>query len=181
MAVLMSGKYRAARDAVRATSLDGTNITGQDALSVLEQAAQMHEHWSRLASATRTPVVPKNLESALGRLESLIHLLRKAEDTFGQQNLLGRAHPDVAQWLNRVSDQEEVAATLPRIRELRSNLVSAGFDDIISRFGRELPVEFAAELVFQSWLKAVRDEVVFGIPRIQFHRGSSGPPPEGLH
>ena len=166
LAVLMSGKYRAARDAVRATCLDGTNITGQDALRILEQAAQMHERWSRLAPATRTPVVPRNLESALRRLESLVQMLRKAEDTFAQQNLVGRAHPDVAQWLNRVSDQEEVAATLPRIRELRSNLVSAGFDDIISRFGGELPAEFAAESVFQSWLKAVRDEVVFGDPRV---------------
>ena len=149
-AVLTSGKYRMARDIVRATHLDGTNMTGRDALVVLEQAAQMHDQWSRLASVPRHPVVPKNLESALGRLESLIHLLQKAEDTFGQRGLLGRAYPDVVQWLDRLADQEEVAATLPRIRALRSNLVSAGFDDIIGRFGRELPVKFAAESVFQS-------------------------------
>ena len=165
-AVLTSGKYRSARATVQATRLDGTRMNGLHALAALDEAAMLMDQWSRLALSGGDPVVPTNLDAALEQLETLIGLLRKAEGTFAQQDLLQMNWDPIAQWLDRVADQEEVAATLPRVRKLKSNLANAGFDDVIGRLSGNLPIEFAAESVFQAWLKAVRDDIVFGDSRV---------------
>ena len=165
-AVLTSSKYRAARAAIRATRLDRTKMGGQHALAALDQAVQLMGQWRHLAQPDGEPIVPESLDAALVRINSLMDLLRQAESTFGKQGLLGMPYEEIAQWLDRLANQEEVAATLPRTRELKSNLVNAGFDDVIQRLGDDLPTELAADCILHSWLRAIRNEVVFGDPRI---------------
>ena len=165
-AVLTSGKYRAARDAIRATRLDGTKMGGQHALTALDQAVELMGQWRRLALPQSEPVVPESLDGALSRMSSLMELLGQAERTFGKRGLLGMPYEEIEQWLDRLADQEEVAATLPRTRELKSNLINAGFGDVIQHMGDDLPTELAANCVFHSWLRAIRNEVVFGDPRV---------------
>ena len=169
-AVLTSGKYRVARAAVRATRLDGTKMGGLAALAALDHSARMMDRWAKLSPSGGEPVVPENVAAAQGQLQALIDLLREAERVFAKQGLLERPCDDIAQWLTRLADQEEAAATLPRVRHLKSRLAGAGFDDVISRLGKSLSAEFAAESVFHAWLKAVRDEVVFGDPRVSNFR-----------
>ena len=165
-AVLTSGKYRAARAAIRATRLDGTRLGGQHALAALDEAGQFIDQWRRLALPDSEPVVPESLDAALTRIKSLIEILLQAESTFGKQGLLRMPSDEIAQWLDKLADQEEVAATLPRTRELKSNLENAGFQDIIHRMGEDLPPDLAADCISQSSLRAVRNEVVFGDPRV---------------
>ena len=164
--VLTSGKYRAARAAIRTTRLDGTKLGGEHALAALDQAVQLMDEWRGLAPPDSEPVVPESLDSALVKIHSLMELLRQAERTFGKQGLIQMPYDQIAQWLDRLADQEEVAATLPRTRELKSNLVNAGFDDVIQHIGEDLPTGLAADCVFHSWLRAIRNEVVFGDPRV---------------
>ena len=75
-------------------------------------------------------------------------------------------HLDIEAWLGRLAEQEQVAATLPRIREPKSLLVSAGFGETIARLGRNMPAEYAAAAIEKSWLQTVRDDVVFGDARV---------------
>ena len=164
--VLTSGKYRAARDAVRKAHLAGAKLPGEGALLALEKASELMERWSRLTTGAPMPRVPDRLNAVLGQLESLTELLQKAETIFSRDGLLRMPYSDIEAWLGRLADQEQVAATLPRIRQLRSLLVSAGFEEAISRLGRDIPAEYAATAIQQSWLKTVRDDVVFGDARV---------------
>ena len=85
--VLTSGKYRAARDAVRQIHRAGGKMPGEDALIALEKASEFMERWSRLTTGASVPRVPDQL-AALGQLESLTNLLQKAEIIFSQEGLL---------------------------------------------------------------------------------------------
>ena len=164
--VLTSRKYRAARDAVRETHLAGAKLPGEGALLALEKASELMERWSSLTTGAPMPGVPDQLDAVLGQLESLIELLHRAETIFSREGPLLMPHPDIEAWLGRLAEQEQVAATLPRIRQLRSLLISAGFEEAIARLGRDIPAEYAAAAIQQSWLKTVRDDVVFGDVRV---------------
>ena len=140
--ILTSGKYRAARDAVREIHLAGAKLRGEAALLALEKASEFMESWSRLTTGAPVLHVPDRLDEEFGQLESLTKFLQKAETIFSQEGLLWMSHSDIEVWLGRLAEQEQVAATLLRIRELKSLLVSAGFSEAIARLGRDIPAEY---------------------------------------
>ena len=88
-------------------------------------------------------------------MTSLAGLLGKAEDIFSPGDPLQETGADLQHRLAELASQESVAASLCRIRELKSRLVDAGFGDLLRSVGAGVPPENAAEAIEQSWLKAV--------------------------
>ena len=99
-------------------------------------------------------------------MTSLAGLLGKAEDIFSPGDPLQETGADLQHRLAELASQESVAASLCRIRELKSRLVDAGFGDLLRSVGAGVPPENAAEAIEQSWLKAVWEDVFFGDPRL---------------
>ena len=99
-------------------------------------------------------------------MTSLAGLLGKAEDIFSPGDPLQETGADLQHRLTELASQESVAASLCRIRELKSRLVDAGFGDLLRSVGAGVPPKNAAEAIEQSWLKAVWEDVVFGDPRL---------------
>ena len=132
--------------------------------------------------AADCPRVPNELEAAMAAVTRLGEFLTRVGRIFPPEALLDKTHPDLQEWLNKLSSQEVVAANLSRIRELRNHLVDAGFGDLIQLVGTEVPKEFAAETIRQSWLRAIWNDVVFGDPSLAgFNEGGPQPQTERVH
>ena len=163
-AAVFSSRYKAAVGTLESTLRTPSAISGPEALDALEAAADQMRKWRRLSMATDFPWVPNDLEAAMAAVTSLGEFLTRVGRIFPPEALLDKTHPDLQEWLNKLSSQEVVAANLCRIRELRNRLVDAGFGDLIELVGTEVPKEFAAETIRQSWLMAIWNDVVFGDP-----------------
>ena len=173
MAIVFSAKYRTARRTVESVLRAPSKISGPDALQAVELAAQQAERWSRIRVDGGFPTAPEGLGAALTAVTSLAGLLGKVEDIFSHGDLLQETHADLQHQLDRLASQENVAAGLCRIRELKTRLVDAGFDDLLRSVGAGVPPENAAEAIEQSWLNAVWEDVVFGDPHLAGFTGAA--------
>ena len=161
LAAIFSGRYRAAVRILASTLRDPSRISGADALEVLERVARQQEAWLRMGRTAGSPRVPDGMQAAWAAVNRLGESIRRAEEIFAPEDLLGKNHPDLQNWLDRVSSQQHTAANLTRIRELRGRLENSGFGTLIELVGREVPPESAAETMRLSWLRAVWEAMVF--------------------
>ena len=166
VAAVFSHSYRAAMRTVESVLRTPSKISGPDALQAVKLAAQQVERWSRMSADGGVPRAPEGLGAALAAVTSLAGLLKRADNIFSAGDPLQKTHSDLQDLLARLASQESVAASLFRIRELKSHLVDAGFGDLLRSVGAGVPPENAAEAIEQSWLKAVWEDVVFGDPRL---------------
>ena len=143
-----------------------SKISGPDALQAVELAAQQAERWSRMRVDGGFPRAPEGIGPVLTAVTSLAGLLGKAEGIFSPGDPLQETDAGLQHRLAELASQESVAASLCRIRELKSGLVDAGFGDLLRSVGAGVPPENGAEAIEQSWLKAVWEDVVFGDPRL---------------
>ena len=166
LADVFSIKYRKAKRTVRAVFRPGTEISGGEALRAVEQAAEQMDRWNQLGIAGSFPIVPEGLGIALTAVTSLAELLRKTQVILSTDDLLSKAHADLELWLGKMASQEGVAASLCRVREVKSRLADAGFADLIGLVGNGVPPANAAEAIEHSWLKTVWEDVAFSDPRL---------------
>ena len=130
-------------------------------LDLEDAEADSRQAWDRMSQTTGGPRVPAGLEAAEAAVDLLGESLMKAQQIFSPEDLLGKPHPDLQNWLDRVSSQHHAAATLTRIRDLRSRMANSGCGNLIELVGREVPPESAAEVMRLSWLRALWEAVVF--------------------
>ena len=166
MASMFSANYRAVRRTVESVLRTPSKISGTDALQAVELAAQQAERWSHMRVDGGFPRVPEGLGATLAAATSLAALLSKAEGIFSSRDPLQETDADLQHRLAMLASQETVAASLCRIRDLKSRLVDAGFGDLLRSVGTGVPPENAAEAIEHSWLKGVWEDVVFGDPRL---------------
>ena len=166
MAFVFSANYRTARRTVESALRTPSKISGPDAMQAMELAAEQAERWSRIRVDDGFPRAPEGLGAILSAVTSLAGLLGKVEDIFSPGDPLQETHADLQHWLDRLSSQESVAVSLCRIRELKTRLVDAGFDDLLRSVDTGVPPENAAEAIEHSWLRSVWEDVVFGDPHL---------------
>ena len=172
VASVFSGGYRSARRLVEATLRTPSRLPGADALRAVEQSAAQAGRWRALGVTDGPPRVPEGLGEALASVTSLGDRLHRVESLFSPEDLLGKPYDDLREWLERLASQEAVATALCRVRELRGRLADAGFENVISQVGNQVPPEHAAAAVEQSWLRAVWDDVAFNDPRVAGFTGA---------
>ena len=138
-----SPSYRQARSTVSATLRAPSNLPPQEARQVVQQAIEHVERWGRLGDGSGGPRVPSNLaalEATVGRVSSQMVELNRL---FPSIDLLLETSEIIEATLNRLQSQE-VAARLPRIRELEIKLNDAGFGPVMAATCEGvLPVESA--------------------------------------
>ena len=165
-AAVFSDRYQAAVRTLESTLRPTSGLSGPEALEALEVASAQMRHWRQLGMTTDCPRAPNGLEAAMAAVTCLGEFLTRVGRIFPPEGLLDKPHSDLQEWLRKLASQEVVATNLCRIRELRNRLVDAGFGDLIDLVGTEVPKEFAAEAIRQSWLRAIWDDVVFGDPSL---------------
>lgn len=169
---LLSAGYRTARKSVRATLRTADKLSGQDALQAVADARAQIKQWRELAGSGSYPRAPARAPDAMAAVDGLIGWLRRAGDTFSE-NLLEQPHAQVEQLLHRLASQQDIAAKLPRVRELERGFAAAGVDGVISLAGSAIPPERAAEAVEHCWLQAVWDDLTFNDPNLAGFTGAA--------
>ena len=173
LSALFSPGYRKAMKSVRAALRDGENLSGGEALSAVAKAADQVLKWREAGGNTGHPRLTEDLAAALTKMHSLMGPLEKAAGFFPSENLTEKPGGEVVDLLNGLAGQVNVAANLPRIRELEREFADAGVDGITAAVGSEIPPEKAAEAVEQRWLKAVWDDMLFRNPNLAGFTGAA--------
>ncbi|MDE2787672.1 MAG: AAA domain-containing protein [Chloroflexota bacterium] len=169
---LLPTKYRKARKSVRTTLHDDANLSGSDALQAARAAASQIRKWRELAGDGVYPRAPERLSDTLAALDELNGLLERTSSVFSE-NLLELPFAQLEELLNRLASQRDIAAKLPRVRELERGFADAGIDDITAKAGDEISSERAAEAVEHCWLQAVWDDLVFNDPNLAGFTGTA--------
>ena len=160
----VSPKYRAAKKAVQATHKDGTKVSGIEALRAVVEA---QEHLRKQPpDFNGFPRVPDDLIAILTIVQKLSESLKELGNLLSLGNLLNTPNEELGKILSRLASQGSAAASLFSIRELKRTFAVAGVDRLMASVGKEIPAEYAAEAVEQSWLKAVSDDIFFVDPQL---------------
>lgn len=160
LTAFLSPGYRAARKSLQAALRTAGNLSGQDALQATTDAGAHIRQWRELTGSGAYPRAPELAPDTLAALDALIGRLRLAGGIFSENHLeLPYAH--LEELLNRLASQRDIAAKLPRVRELERGFADAGIDGITAKAGDEISPERAAEAVEHCWMQAVWDDLAF--------------------
>lgn len=161
-AQLFSGTYRKARARVGATLRQATDFSAEDALDLVDEAAQQVEAW-KSRSGSGIPRVPPGLGNAQERVSALGAGLEALARVTALDGLENRPHADLGEMLERLASSRTVVANLPRVRELEAQFQEAG---IASTLAENTPSELAIRTVEYAWLRRVLDDLEFDDRRL---------------
>ena len=141
--------------------LEWERLSAGQALDGAEEAARHCLEWERLG-ANGNPRVSADLETVREAVDSLRGRLDELRDLLSCRDLAREPHGEVEQKLHRMASQQNVAANLPRIRELEREFKNAGIGRITAAVGEEISPEHAADAFEYAWLRTIWDDKLFG-------------------
>ena len=161
-AQLFSKTYREARARVQATLRQANDFSAEDALDLVDEAAQQVEGW-KSRSGSGIPRVPAGLGNAQERVAALGGGLEALADATALDGLKNRSYADLGEMLERLASNRTVVANLPRVRELEARFKEAG---VASTLAEDTPPELAIRTVEYAWLRRVLDDLEFDDRRL---------------
>ena len=129
--------------------------------NVVKQARDDVREWKYFGGNENVPIIPEHIQDTLSTATSLVKGLERAEEFFPARDLLIVPIIELSETFGRLASQRTVAANLPGIRQLESRFRSAGFDQVISMIGSQIPPEYGADAIEHSWLSTIWNEVSF--------------------
>ena len=169
----LSSSHRAARQQVFEKCLTAGRLSDIQIIRALQEASTQMVEWRKWRLDNSNPFVPASLAAAEGATALLRQHLEALEFHFNIG--LTREMPvDVLQGtVDKLASQQELAARLPRIRELERTLSENGFGDTLSAVADGLvAVEDAPAALELCWLKDMWDDMLFHLPNLSSFNAS---------
>ncbi|MCZ7525285.1 MAG: AAA domain-containing protein [Acidimicrobiia bacterium] len=171
-AQVFSGRYRAGKRELRSHARDGVKLSGRRALEVARDAAEVRSEWARRCRRDAFPKVPEQLADADEAFAAFDEDLRALGAFIATDDVTGAAPAQAARHLAALVHETQVLYRLPRIQELSTRLVEAGFrallDELAQRVadGAEIDSEAARQTVRHVWLASMYEVVAGSDARI---------------
>ena len=166
-----SSDYREAAETVRATLRSTAKLSAAQALGAVEEAARHWLAWRNLG-AEGNPHVLGDLEYVQNSVESLQERLGRLQGLISSEGLVHEPCANVEQKLQRMTSQQNIAANLPRIRELERKFKNAGIGKVTAAVGGEIAPEDAVDALEYVWLQSIWDDRLFGSSNLASFTGS---------
>ena len=164
---------RSALNTVFEMFLKPGRLSHDKALSALQEASSQKSWWDQRCSAGSNPFAPSGLQ---GAEETTTILAQHSEDMqhyFAIDNLKEKPAGTVQGILDTLASQQNLAARLPRIRELERKISEAGFGEVVSAVadGRVAPGDAPFALQY-CWLKDMWDDMLFHLSDLSGFKAS---------
>jgi very-short-patch-repair endonuclease len=161
-AAVFSGEFRRARSRVR--SLATVEKPSDGALHDCVSAALAQERrWREYAGNGSVPEVPAGLDALAGAYEQLLLELKELGAFLGDDTRLIKSDEvELGRLLTGLVNDQATLTKLPRLHELRTQLLQTKLDDLLEDFRlRQLSADLCLESFRYAWLQSILEEMRF--------------------
>jgi very-short-patch-repair endonuclease/DNA polymerase III delta prime subunit len=154
-ALLLSGEYKEARAALRATMR--AKVPDAELLTRAETADTQRKRWAELGGSER-PAAPDNLEGLETYQGELVRELTRLATLIHIEGLADRSRDELRTLLDELVADRGTLMTLPELHELRTSFLAAGLGEFLADMQARAVSEDAVLRTFRYvWLRSILD------------------------